>query len=78
MEILQKIVKGTTVFIFTKEPEKDIIELKKQYENRDNIKPDLELGYDVPELTEYEFLGNKYKCIMIWFDNEDVPEFWLN
>jgi len=78
MEIKQVIIKGTTVFIFTEEPEKDILVLKDEYEKRDDVEPSFPLGYDVPELTDFTFLGNKYKCISLWFDNEDVPDFFTN
>lgn len=78
MKIKQIITAGTTVFVFTENPEQDILELVKMYENRDEIKPEFPLGYEIPILTEYSFLGNKYKCISLWFDNEDVPDFFTD
>jgi hypothetical protein len=75
MKIKQVLVDGTTVYVFTENPEVDIISLKKEYEERDNIEPSIPLGYETPELADYTFLGNKHKCISLWFDNEDVPDF---
>lgn len=77
-KIKQVIIDNTTVYLFTEDPEKDILSLKEDYDNQDNNEPDFPLGYETPELTEYSFLGNKYKCILLWFDNEDVPNFFLN
>lgn len=76
MKIKQAIVDGTTVYLFTEDPEGDVLELKRQYENMDNVSPDFPLGYDVPKLFDYTFLGEKHKCITLWFDNEDVPDFF--
>lgn len=76
MDIKQKIIEDSTVYLFTDEPEKDIETLKNAYEKRDEEDFEFPLGYETPELTEYTFLGEKYKCISLWFDNEDIPEFF--
>ena len=75
-KIKQVIIARTTVYIFTDEPEKDIETLRLEYNKRDEVEPSFPLGYEVPVLTEYTFLGDKYKCISLWFDNEDVPDFF--
>ena len=75
-KIKQIIINDTTVYIFTDEPEKDVVALQEAYKNRDGVEFEFPLGYETPELTEYTFLGGKYKCISLWFDNEDVPEFF--
>lgn len=75
-KIKQIIIRNTTVFIFTDEPEKDFEVIKEAYEKIDDQQFEFELGYEMPKLTEYIFLGKKYKCISLWFDNEDVPDFF--
>lgn len=35
------------------------------------------MGYELPELVDYEFLGNKYKAISFWHDNEDPRDIEL-
>ena len=77
MDIKQIIIEKSTIYVFTDNPEKDILEVKEAY-NDDNIGEPFPLGYEEPELIEYEFLGNKYKCIGLWFDNEDIPMFFEN
>lgn len=77
-KIKQVIIKGTSVYLFTDEPEKDILLLKDAYEKRDEVEFEFPLGYETPEVTEYTFLGKEYKCISLWFDNEDVPDFFTN
>ena len=75
-KIKQIIINKSTVLLFTDEPEKDILVLQKAYENRDEKEFEFDLGYEIPELVEYPFLGNNYKCISLWFDNEDIPYFF--
>jgi hypothetical protein len=77
-KIKHVIIKGTTVYLFTEEPEKDLSILQEAYEKRDEVGFDFPLGYETPELAEYNFLGKEHKCISLWFDNEDVPEFFTN
>jgi len=77
MKIIQIIINKTTIYIFTENPEEDIKKFQEEYTNDDsNSELGFPLGYELPELTEYAFLGNKYKCISLWFDNEDVPDFF--
>lgn len=75
-KIKQVIIKGTTVYLFTDNPAEDIQEFEDAYEKRDDNAPEIELGYETPRLTNFHFLGNDYPCISLWFDNEDVPDFY--
>jgi len=77
-KIKQVIIHKTTVYLFTENPQEDIKEFVSAYENRDDGQSEIELGYEIPILSEYTFLGNKHKCILLWFDNEDVPDFFIN
>lgn len=74
MNILQTLVIGKDTLIFTENPEQDIIKIKKLYndENRSYY-----MGYEEPILVDWEFLGNKYKAISFWHDNEDVQDIEL-
>lgn len=74
MKILQRIVDGDTTYVFTENPEVDIEEVQKLYrdENRSAY-----MGYEIPILVDYEFLGKKYKTISFWHNNEDVREIEL-
>jgi len=80
--IKQIIVNERMVYIFTDNPEKDILEFQEAYKCEESCGTFDDfpccLGYTEPELMEYTFLGNKYKCIGLWFDNEDVPDFYIN
>lgn len=68
-KILQTlIINGDTLLVFTKDPETDISEFEAQY-NWDN--PEYNLWYDIPVLYNFDLLGNKYKCIMLWYDKCD-------
>lgn len=79
MNIKQIIVNDDTVLIFTENPEQDIVKLVEAYTNDDAISDfGFQLGYEKPELYEFNFLGNNYPCISLWFDNEDIPEFFKN
>jgi len=73
-KIKQVIIKNTTVYIFTENPEEDTKRFVELYEdeNYDGVC----LGYDKPELVKYTFLGKEYPCISLWFDNEDVPDYY--
>ena len=75
MKIIQTIVIGDTTYIFTENPEQDIKDIQKLYqdENRTGY-----MGYELPILTDYEFLGNKYKAISFWHDNEDAEDIDLS
>lgn len=71
MEIKQRLVIDDTTLVFTENPEQDIVEIQKLYldENRTGY-----MGYELPILVDFEFLGNNYKAISFWHDNEDVRE----
>jgi hypothetical protein len=75
MKIIQTLEIGDTTYIFTEDPEKDILEIQEKYndENRDYY-----MGYELPVLEDFEFLGKKYKAITFWHDNEDVREIKFN
>lgn len=76
MKIKQIIVDNGLALIFTENPAEDILELKKAYENRNEKNYKFPLGYEEPEIQSYEFLGKEYRCISLWFDNEDIPKFF--
>ena len=71
MKILQTLVIGKDTLIFTENPEQDIVKIKELYndENRTGY-----MGYEEPILVDWEFLGNKYKAISFWHDNEDARD----
>lgn len=71
MEILQTLVIGDTTYIFTKNPEQDITAIQELYKDENRVGY---MGYELPKLVDYEFLGNKYKAISFWHDNEDVRD----
>lgn len=71
MKIVQTIVAGDTTYIFTENPQQDIVEIQKLYLDGRRIGY---MGYELPKLVDYEFLGNKYKAISFWHDNEDVRD----
>jgi hypothetical protein len=71
IKIKQQIVVEKLTYIFTENPEQDIKEIQKMYNNKDRSNY---MGYELPELVDYEFLGNKYKAISFWHDNEDVRD----
>ena len=74
MIILQTLVIDDSTLIFTENPEQDIVKIKELYndENRTNF-----MGYEEPHLIDWEFLGNKYKAISFWHDNEDISDIEL-
>lgn len=71
MKILQRLVIDDSTLIFTENPEQDIVEIQKLYqdENRSGF-----MGYELPKLVDWEFLGKKYKAIYFWHDNEYIEE----
>ena len=71
MKIKQILVIDDSTLIFTENPEKDIEAVKSLYKDDER---DGYMGYELPELTEFEFLGTKYKAISFWHDNEDIRE----
>ena len=76
-KIKQVIISDRNVYLFTDNPKKDITEFEVSYENREYL-DGMQLGYEIPILTTYKFLGKKHKCISLWFDNEDVPDFYID
>lgn len=56
---------------------KQLIEEQKNDIDRDENR-DCYMGYELPKLVNYEFLGNKYKAISFWHDNEDIRPIELN
>jgi len=76
MKIKQTLVIGKNVYLFTESPETDIEILKTAY--RDYQENDNEylfpLGYEIPELINFKFLGGYYPCLSLWFDNEQIPD----
>ena len=75
MKIKQTLVIGKYVYLFTELPETDIETLKTAYRDYQeyNKKYVFPLGYEIPRLTTFKFLGVDYPCLTLWFDNEDIP-----
>lgn len=71
MKILQELVIRDSTLIFTENPEQDIHEIVRQYEDENRVGY---MGYETPELTTFKFLGKEYPCVSFWHDNEDVRE----
>lgn len=76
-KIKQVIIDDETVYLFTDNPKEDIKEFITAYKNEDE-EPEIELGYELPELSKYKFLGTEHECISLWFDNEDIPDTYTN
>lgn len=74
MKILQRLVIDDSTLIFTENPQEDVKEVQKLYEDENR---DCFLGYELPILTDFTFLGKDYPCISFWHDNEDVKEIEL-
>lgn len=74
MKIKQTLVIDDTTYLFTETPEIDIVRIQELYNNEDR---ENYMGYEMPVLTNFEFLGNKYPCISFWHDNEDVRDIEL-
>lgn len=74
MKILQQILDGDTTYVFTENPEKDIVKIQEMYREDSRT---AYMGYELPILVDYEFLGNKYKAISFWHDNEDPRDIIL-
>lgn len=73
MNIKQIIVNDDIVLIFTDNPRDDVKVLIEKYKNKTSK---VHLGYELPFITSFRFLEKEYECIGLWFDNEDVPEFY--
>ncbi len=74
MKILQQLIQDSSTLIFTENPEEDIKKVIELYNSEDR---DGYMGYEEPILVDFEFLGNKYKAISFWHDNEDVRDIEL-
>ena len=74
MKIIQQLTIDDSTYVFTENPEVDIVEVKRMYEDEDR---ENYMGYETPRLVDYEFLGKKYKAIWFWHDNEDPREIKL-
>lgn len=74
MKIKQTLVIDDTTYLFTETPEVDIVKIQELYNNEDR---ENYMGYEMPVLTNFKFLGNKYPCISFWHDNEDVRDIEL-
>ena len=75
MKIKQIIIQDRNVFMFTENPKKDVKILISKYKAETSK---IHLGYEEPILTTFRFLEKEYECISLWFDNEDVPDFYTN
>jgi hypothetical protein len=75
MKVIQTIVIGDSTYIFTENPEQDIKQIQALYQDDERT---AYMGYELPELVDYEFLGNKYKAISFWHDNEDPKDIEIN
>ena len=71
IKILQQITIEKDTLIFTENPEKDIVEVIKQYEDDER---EGYMGYEEPSLVDFNFLGTDYKAISFWHDNKDPEE----
>ena len=76
-KIKQVIVEDRNVYLFTDNPKEDIAEFQRSYEKEEYL-DGMPLGYEIPLLTTYRFLGKEHECISLWFDNEDVPDFYID
>ena len=75
MKILQTLVIGKDTLIFTENPEQDILKIKELYNDDNRVGY---MGYEEPILVDWKFLGNIYKAISFWHDNEDIRDIDLS
>jgi len=75
MKILQTLVIGKDTLIFTENPEQDILKIKELYNDDNRVGY---MGYEEPILVDWKFLGNNYKAISFWHDNEDIRDIDLS
>lgn len=71
MKILQRLVIDDSTLIFTDNPEQDIVRIKELYSDENRVGY---MGYEEPMLVDWEFLGQRYKAISFWHDNEDIRD----
>ena len=67
MKILQTILEDSNLYIFTDNPEVDILYFIDRYES---WLSQIHIWYETPKLEKYKFLWNEYYCISLWFDSE--------
>jgi len=75
MKIIQTLEIDDTTYLFTETPEQDIAKIQELYRDEDR---DAYMGYEMPILTTFTFLGKAYPCISFWHDNEDVRPIEIN
>ena len=75
MKIVQELTIDDTTYIFTDNPCYDIKAIKELYEQEERSEY---LGYETPELYDFNFLGENHKCITFWHDNEDPRKIELS
>ena len=71
MKELQRLVIDKTTLIFTENPDEDIKAIQTLYEDEER---DCFLGYELPSVEDFKFLGKNYKAISFWHDNEDIEK----
>jgi hypothetical protein len=74
MKVLEILVIDGSTLIFTDNPERDIMSVQRLYLSGDMSY----LGYELPSLVEFKFMGKTYKAISFWHDNEDVRDIDLS
>ncbi len=67
MKILQTILQDTDLFIFTESTLEDIQYFIEKYNDGTS---QIHLGYEIPNISIFKFLGNDYNCVHLWYDNE--------
>ena len=75
MKIIQELTIDDTTYIFTNNPVSDIKPIIELYKQEERIEY---LGYETPELHEFNFLGENHTCITFWHDNEDPKKIELS
>ena len=73
MKILQTILEDRTLYVFTDNPDSDIILFHDRYETWESK---IHLWYEEPRLYNYKFLWKLYPCIALWYDNEEDMAIW--
>lgn len=74
MKILETLTIDDTTYLFIENPEEHIKKIKEDYldDERSNY-----MGYKLPEIVDFKFMGNTYKAITFWHDNEDPRDIKL-
>jgi len=76
MKLLQAlyIYENNTVSLFFDKIDQEWIDF--MISKYDEWEPNIDLGYETPIKSNYTFLGTKYECISLWYDNE--IDFWTH